>query len=378
MTFTILKPSKKSILALFLITILFSITSCDNEAIFSAIESEVELDDDPSVVGNVYSMAFIGTGTVDDAEGYLYVANGNIYYKDVTAGRGWTKFTEPEDGEYTSRVASDATYLYAFVQYYDEDDDDDDNSVGSVYYCEPDGSSSATWTLVSDSAYAVFDNSETGTDTDTGSTTRNAYITLYDDDTDEYEVYLLDPTETDYYDTTSLASDDDIIVAAASNNDTDDPIDYFSTHISFCSYDGYFFRAAMNDADDSDDAYKVYYVTESDFTDASTQIDTDLSWTKTWTTDDDDDISRMFVGLDDDDSPVLYIATDDGIEECDIDGYDLDDIDLSDQCETTIGDYKIYGIWRYGTGTYASSVETSGSDDNELWGTYDDTDWDCE
>lgn len=342
-----LNTPKFYIISIFIVATFF-ITSCENEAIFSAIETEVEIDDDPSVKGNVISMALIGT----EEKGTLYVANGNIYYKDVTASRGWEKFDEPESGKYTSQIASNGTDLYAFVQ--------DSTNGGSVYYCNPDtDADTQDWTPVSDEAYALFDNSEIDSN-------RNAYITQYNSSTKNYEVRFL--TENNIG--AVLVSDaDTIMIKAANSNGTD----YFSDNMSFCSYGEYLFIA------DNDD-YTVYYYNNSNNKAEQTDFTYESkTWTSTgWTTDDNDDINSMFIALNDADTPVLYIATDEGIEECYIEGFTLTNIDISDQCESTIGSYNIYGIWRYGSGTYASSIETSGTDDNKLWGSYDDANWNCE
>ncbi len=90
--------------ALFLYSILslFTLASCSNDPIFSAIQNEVKLKD-PSIEGTVSSM-------IANA-GDLYAANGYVYCR--TAGTGsWNKISLPEGAGRCAKIASDGTNMY--------------------------------------------------------------------------------------------------------------------------------------------------------------------------------------------------------------------------------------------------------------------------
>lgn len=90
--------------ALFLYSILslFTLASCNNDPIFSAIENEVKLKD-PSIEGTVSSMIANG--------GNLYAANGYVYCR--TAGTGdWNKISLPSGAGRCAKLASDGTNMY--------------------------------------------------------------------------------------------------------------------------------------------------------------------------------------------------------------------------------------------------------------------------
>ena len=111
---------KHSISILFMILLL---ASCENGlTIFEQIEQETRLED-AVIIGSVNSIVKFN--------GKLYASDGNIYTKDASAVRGWSKTTGP--GGTIIKLAADGTSLYAL------------NKDRELYFL---GKDSGTWQLV--------------------------------------------------------------------------------------------------------------------------------------------------------------------------------------------------------------------------------------
>lgn len=145
--------------------------SC-HDVIFSEIRNEVELSD-AQVSGDINSIVRFKmpkkvTTTNDDGtmttntedHEFLFVQNGNIYYKDVdAAAKGSPTLTSPYEGQWVKaaetgmdanfiiRLAADETYLYALGGKVEANDDSGDmEPTKKAVYCSTDGD---TWEEVS-------------------------------------------------------------------------------------------------------------------------------------------------------------------------------------------------------------------------------------
>lgn len=348
----------------FMIAGLVAFTSCDSDPIFSAIEEEVAIDD-PNVEGNIYSLALVG----DESTGTLFAQNGKIYSKDVTEERGWVEYSTPESN--ITFIASDGTNLYALAK-------EDSSDAGTLYY---QANASGDWievTDLEDNVYNVFDNGLVG------STNRNAYYTIDEDDDGDYQVYLitglndssLTTNAIDY--TNYIAADGDRIVKAASLNGTD----YFFDSLAFCAAD-------VDDDGTNDFLYKTIDDYEDD------DKDEDIEDSTIWYSSNGSDWSESDItatDVDDDDATIihslmaygtdLYFATDYGLGVATIDDTEgeLTLSEISDQAETVFDSEGLYGLWEYSDTLYASTLDDDSSENNYLWGCYTtgDDEWNAE
>ncbi|OJF77011.1 MAG: hypothetical protein BKP49_03905 [Treponema sp. CETP13] len=353
-----IKNNIKSYFAIgLMITAFFAFISCDSDPIFSAIEDEVALDD-PNIEGNVYSLVLVG----DESNGTLFVQNGNLYSKNVIEERGWVEYSAPASN--ITYLASDGENLYALSK-------EDSHDYGTLYYQE---NATGNWTKVTtvsgdgdvttldDDVYNVFDNKETG------STNRNAYITIEDpDDIYDYAVYKISVSgstvtitrQTD--DTYFVATYGDRIVSAARLG-TDD---YFYDSIGFCAAD------PDNDGTNTilykvKDDDTIYYSTDGSNWESgieATDVDADA-----------DEINSILAyGTD------LYFATDYGLGVATIDYSDgsLSSSTISSQASTVFDSEGLYGLWEYADTLYASTINDDSTENNYLWGCYDD-EWNAE
>lgn len=142
-----MKKTLSSILALSTLSLAALFTSC-NDVIFYEINNEVKLED-ATVSGDITSLVRCTADMGEGSKEYLFVSNGNIYYKDVDAASkgnptteapetgyngNWTKMTAP--GSNIHKLASDSTYLYAMSFPVEENDDSGDNEeTGRSVYC---------------------------------------------------------------------------------------------------------------------------------------------------------------------------------------------------------------------------------------------------
>lgn len=185
-----MKKTLTSILALSTLSLAAFFTSC-NDVIFYEINNEVKLED-ATVSGDVTSLVRCTGDFGDGSREYLFVSNGNIYYKDVEdASKGsptteapatgyngnWTKMTAPAPKIH--KLASDSTCLYALSTPVEENDDSGDNEeTGRALYCYD--FSSGEWSeaiSVNDSQTISTSSNLFGTN-DVNPANRKAYLTI--------------------------------------------------------------------------------------------------------------------------------------------------------------------------------------------------------
>ncbi len=131
-----MKPlSIKKIFAASALTLSILAYSGCQQVVYSNIRKEVALED-RTISGDIYSIIRFDVS----GEKRIYIANGNIYYKQ-TSENSYGKWTKAGTNGLTGHViklAADSTYLYALTGTTKEDDDDGEN-VGSdryIYYSE--------------------------------------------------------------------------------------------------------------------------------------------------------------------------------------------------------------------------------------------------
>lgn len=134
---------KKNILtAACLATMLAFVATACHDVIFDEIRKEVKLAD-AQVSGDINSIVRFGM----DGTEYLFVQNGNIYYKEL---KPEPTTSEPYEGQWKKTVkgiignvfclAADTTYLYALAVRIEEDEDEGENySAEQTLYCSTDG-----------------------------------------------------------------------------------------------------------------------------------------------------------------------------------------------------------------------------------------------
>ncbi len=143
---------KKHVLtAACLATMLALVATACHEVIFYEIRQEVKLAD-AQVSGDINSIVRFGR----DGKEYLFVQNGNIYYKelktDPETGKIEPTMSGPYEGQWKKagkdgigngivfRLAADETYLYALAVRTEEDEDEGENvPAEQTLYCSTDG-----------------------------------------------------------------------------------------------------------------------------------------------------------------------------------------------------------------------------------------------
>ena len=331
-------------------TVIALFASCKQDVIFYDISQEVEYEA-PIVEGNVFSMV--------PCNGMLFVQNNNIYQKSWTAEKNekgrWTQLTTaPASGKPVVRLASDASYLYAFVM------DSASDETGSVYAAPVIASGIGVWTTtpVAENVKELFDNRVFAADGTTSG--RNAYFTASDN-----KVYKLagsgSPADVSADATDEIGDTSSYIKTADHGYKNGIEKDLFSSNSVFSvivtsgttTYLYTFDKALDSSADGKTLKYKASGAS---------------SWSDGGTT---DAIITVLTSYGND---KLLVGTQGGFEVSTVgsDGKPANGESPSDNAESAFGTRYVTGIWHYGAeGTlYAAVVEAAHSQYNKLWGFY--------
>ncbi len=237
-------------------------TSCTDD-LYSRINQEVTLETN-AISGQIYSLVRFNNK--------LYTSNGYLYEKTNASStdtglyneqwKNLTRTDSPFGSKIVSYLASDSTYLYAYVYQLTEDDDgynsfDGDGATKQIYYT----SDGKTWNYISDEtmdtllgATYTSENHTEGTDgitnikiifsnNATTSSNRNAYARLYSTTDSAYHVYKLNGGSAP-----SLVDDDTNGAGAGSNTVTYyNGADYFSDYSAITSNDKYIYYSKGGD-----------------------------------------------------------------------------------------------------------------------------------
>lgn len=139
------------------LAIAFAFTSCQDPILYN-INQEVKLES-ASILGDIFTIVRYG----DPNTGKLFVANGNIYSKDIsnTSHGAWTKMPSPPG--HIHSLAADGSTLYAFSWGYDRLTGNGETHLEDkrIYYSTNGG---ATWTEhpISSSATSPISHSSHG------------------------------------------------------------------------------------------------------------------------------------------------------------------------------------------------------------------------
>ena len=237
-------------------------TSCTDD-LYSRINQEVTLETN-AISGQIYSLVRFNNK--------LYTSNGYLYEKTNASStdtglyneqwKNLTRTDSPFGSKIVSYLASDSTYLYAYVYQLTEDDDGynsfaGDDATKQIYYT----SDGTTWNYISDETLDTLlgvtytsENHTEGTDNIKNIKTifcnnavdpsnRNAYALLYSTTDDAYHVYKLNgkSAPTLVADSTNGAGSSSI--AATYYNGAD----YFSNYKALTSNDKYIYYSKEGD-----------------------------------------------------------------------------------------------------------------------------------
>lgn len=243
-----MKKTYRTLSAIFTLALSLAATSC-HENIYNIIETEVELE--KNVIGGDIK------GIVP-ANGYLYLANNNIYRKTAESSnvtnnfnKQWTKLTPDCQGHIIS-LAGNSVNLYAVTLSYIEDIDKGSMKAGEyTLYSSADG---VSWTEIErgPKPMKVFDNQAQEIDADgkvMPASAREAFARIYDTASNSYKIYKLSGTSK----SEQTGADKNSLHAACFNGTTvfsQHAITANSTHIYFSEGGTALFYATKADLSD--------------------------------------------------------------------------------------------------------------------------------